>query len=41
MPEAPLDYAVQLAQQAGELLLDYFHSKELHSALKNDHSVVT
>jgi myo-inositol-1(or 4)-monophosphatase len=41
MPEASLAFAIQLAQQAGELLLSYYHSNELQPALKSDRSVVT
>lgn len=41
MGDEPLTFAVQLAQQAGKLLLTYFHSEELHTELKSDRSVVT
>lgn len=41
MRDEPLAFAVQLAQQAGELLLTYFHSEDLHTELKSDRSVVT
>ena len=37
----PLSLALQLAQDAGELLLGYFQSDELLAELKSDHSLVT
>jgi myo-inositol-1(or 4)-monophosphatase len=36
-----LAYAIQLAQDVGELLLGYFQSEDLQAELKSDHSVVT
>jgi len=37
----PLAFALQLAQEIGELLLGYFQSDELLAELKSDHSLVT
>jgi myo-inositol-1(or 4)-monophosphatase len=37
----PLSFALQLAQEIGELLLGYFQSDELRAELKSDHSLVT
>jgi myo-inositol-1(or 4)-monophosphatase len=39
--EEPLAFAIQLAQQVGDLLLGYFQSSELQAELKSDLSVVT
>jgi myo-inositol-1(or 4)-monophosphatase len=39
--QEPLAFAVQLAQQVGELLLSYFQSSDLQAELKSDRSVVT
>jgi myo-inositol-1(or 4)-monophosphatase len=39
--DAPLDFAVRTAKQAGELLQGYFRQGSLHARLKSDHSVVT
>jgi myo-inositol-1(or 4)-monophosphatase len=39
--ETPLEFALQLAGQAGELLLDYYHSDALAPSLKKDRTVVT
>ena len=36
-----LEFATQLAMQTGNLLLEYYHSKEIDSQLKPDDSVVT
>ena len=38
---APLQFAVSLAQQAGDLLLDFFRHADLQTNFKPDHSVVT
>jgi len=37
----PLQFATQLAQETGELLKTYFHTKGIQARLKADHSVVT
>lgn len=38
---APLQFAVSLARQAGDLLLDFFQHSDLKTNFKPDHSVVT
>ncbi len=38
---APLQFAVSLAQQAGDLLLDFFRHADLQTNFKPDHSIVT
>jgi myo-inositol-1(or 4)-monophosphatase len=40
MPD-PLSFALQLAQEVGDLLIGYFQSDELLAELKSDHSLVT
>ena len=37
----PLQFAVSLAQQVGDLLLDFFRHADLQTNFKPDHSVVT
>jgi len=39
--ESALEFAIQTARQAGELLLHYFQSKELETDLKADRTVVS
>jgi myo-inositol-1(or 4)-monophosphatase len=36
-----LEFAIQLGKQAGELLLGHYHSKQVDTQLKADHSAVT
>jgi len=38
---APLQFAVSLARQTGDLLLDFFRHSDLQTNFKPDHSVVT
>jgi len=39
--ETALDFAVRLARQAGDLLLDYFQNPDLSTSFKSDRSIVT
>lgn len=41
MTDAPLTFAIQLAMEAGKLLLSYFRSDELQAEFKQDRSLVT
>ena len=36
-----LDFAIQIARQAGELLIDYFQLSDLETKLKSDRTIVT
>lgn len=39
--DSTLFFAAQLAQQCGEILLEYFHKSQLKMEYKSDHSIVT